>query len=341
MIRPLDPLAAPSMVLIAKEMARQCEDGLASFQANSERAEAIAVSIRQCGRLLMLGMGGSHAVGRAVEPLYRALGIDAIALPVSEQLSQPLPLAGRTVLLTSQSGESAEILRWIDEARDRPPTFGLTLEREATLARSVPSLVGAGETELAFAATRSLTITLSLHAAILQHLGMPISGFNAALRAPDAVDVRRAISTLMPVRTIITSGRRAQGICEIIALGLTELARIPGYALEGGQLRHGPMEMLGPDVGLIFMRAADDQHSLFDGAMEAVSQAGSPVVLIDASGGTAPSGLPTIRLTPSSGMEAHLRLLMAAQSIMTAFAAERVDNPGTPVRSSKVTRSEE
>jgi hypothetical protein len=40
--------------------------------------------------LLLLGMGGSHAVGRAVEPLYRALGIDAIAVPLSEQLGEPL-----------------------------------------------------------------------------------------------------------------------------------------------------------------------------------------------------------------------------------------------------------
>ena len=61
-------------------------------------ATKVAASLKRTGRLLLLGMGGSHAVSRAVEPLYRALGIDAIAMPLSEQLGQPLPLAGRTVL---------------------------------------------------------------------------------------------------------------------------------------------------------------------------------------------------------------------------------------------------
>ena len=124
-------------------------------------------------------MGGSHAVGRAVEPLYRGLGIDAVALPLSEQLGQPLPIDGRTVLVTSQSGESAEVLRWFAEAGVRADTFGLTLEGGSSLARTVPSLVGAGGTELAFAATRSLTVSFALHLAMLCALGD-----DPALRSP-------------------------------------------------------------------------------------------------------------------------------------------------------------
>ena len=92
------------LAAIDREMARQHSDAIASFQDNAVMATKIATSIRRSGRLLLLGMGGSHAVGRAVEPLYRAHGIDAIALPLSEQLGQPLPLAGRTVVVTSQSG---------------------------------------------------------------------------------------------------------------------------------------------------------------------------------------------------------------------------------------------
>ena len=106
-------------------------------------ATKIAASIRRSGRLLLLGMGGSHAVGRAVEPLYRAHGIDAIALPLSEQLGQPLPLAGRTVLVTSQSGESAEVVRWFAEAGAASDTFGLTLESASFLARTVTCLAPA------------------------------------------------------------------------------------------------------------------------------------------------------------------------------------------------------
>ena len=58
-------------------------------------AGRIAGAIRETGRVLLLGMGASHAAGRAVEPLYRALGVDALALPLSEQLYAPLPVGGR------------------------------------------------------------------------------------------------------------------------------------------------------------------------------------------------------------------------------------------------------
>jgi len=107
------------LVAIDREMARQHEDALASFESNRETAAKVAASIRKNGRLVLLGMGASHAVARAVEPLYRAHGVDAIALPLSEQLGQPLPLAGKTVIVTSQSGESAEVLRWFAEIGDR------------------------------------------------------------------------------------------------------------------------------------------------------------------------------------------------------------------------------
>ena len=55
-------------------------------------------------------------------------------------------------------------------------TFGLTLEGSSSLAKAAPSLVGAGGTELAFAATRSLTVSFALHLAILAALGQRSHG---------------------------------------------------------------------------------------------------------------------------------------------------------------------
>ena len=92
------------LVAIDREMARQHADALASLAESRPQAKALREAIGRTRRLIMLGMGGSHAVARMVEPLYRDLGIDALALPLSEQLGAPLPLEGRTVLVTSQSG---------------------------------------------------------------------------------------------------------------------------------------------------------------------------------------------------------------------------------------------
>ena len=130
------------MTTIHAEMARQMSDSRDSIAQSGDIAVDIAEAIRRTGRLILLGMGGSHAVGRALEPSYRALGIEAVALPLSEQLDSPLPLDGWTAIVTSQSGESAEVLRWFSEGHAPKDAFGLTMEGTSSLAGIVPCLVG-------------------------------------------------------------------------------------------------------------------------------------------------------------------------------------------------------
>ncbi|BCG70456.1 aminotransferase [Mesorhizobium sp. 113-1-2] len=328
------------LAAIDREMARQHADALASFEHNAAMAVKVAASIRKTGRLLLLGMGGSHAVGRAVEPLYRALGIDALALPLSEQLGQPLPLPGRTVLITSQSGESAEVVRWFAEAGSAADVFGLTLEGGSFLARTAPCLVGAGGTELAFAATRSLTVTFALHLALLAALGEDPKAALGVLDQPQDNDITQALAALEKVTSIVTSGRRLQGVAEALALGLTELSRLPSFSLEGGQLRHGPMEMLGPKIGVILFRGNDPTAELVTAMALSVVEAGAPLVIFDASGQSPVAGAVTLSFKPASGLAAIFAMLPVAQRLMIAFADSRVDNAGTPVRSTKITRSE-
>jgi fructoselysine-6-P-deglycase FrlB-like protein len=328
------------LAAIDREMARQRGDALVSFRNASGTAAEVAASLRKTGRLLLLGMGGSHAVNRAVEPLYRGLGVDAVALPLSEQLGQPLPLAGKAVLVTSQSGESAEVVRWFGEAGPVPDTFGLTLEASSYLARTVPCLVGAGGTELAFAATRSLTVTFALHLAVLAALGQDAAPALAALDAPDNADIAPALAAFRGVATVVTSGRRLQGVAEALALGLVELSRRPCFSLEGGQLRHGPMEMLGPEIGVVLFRGDDPTSTLVTAMASSVIEAGAPVVVFDSSSAVPVEGAVTLRFSPASGMAAIFAMLPVAQRFMLAFADERVENAGTPVRSTKITRSE-
>src|SRR5262249_47227941 len=102
------------LAAIEREMARQHADALASFDGAEAVAKKIAASIRSSGRLVLLGMGGSHAVNRIAECVYRRLGIAAVSLPISEQLYSPLNLSDVPTLITSQSGESIEVHRLLD-----------------------------------------------------------------------------------------------------------------------------------------------------------------------------------------------------------------------------------
>lgn len=338
MTRPLGLLA------IEAEMARQASDALASYdQASSDQAGPVAAdlarSLRQTGYLVMLGMGASHAVNRAVEPLYRGLGIDALAMPLSEQLGMGVPLKGKTVILVSQSGESAEVIRWLSTQK-AGEVFGMTLDANATLARSVPSLVAAGGAELAFAATRSLTLTFALHLAVLAKLGADPAPALAVLRQLPAPDIAPAVTALAKVRCVVTSGRRLHGVAEAAALGLCELSQSPAFALEGGQLRHGPMEIMSPDLGVVLFASDEPDAGLVMGMARSASEAGAAVVLFNASGLPPLPGVTTIALPRSAGMAAILATLPALQRFMLGYATARVADVGTPRRSSKITRTE-
>jgi hypothetical protein len=58
-------------------------------------------------------------------------------------------------------------------------------------------MIGAGGVEIAYAATRSLLVTLTMHAAILDALGVDMAAFRAVLDTP--------------VRALIRTRRRIDG----------------------------------------------------------------------------------------------------------------------------------
>lgn len=325
---------------LEREMARQHEDALASIAAAGARASTIAAAIRQRKRLILLGMGGSHAVNRMAEVEYRALGIQAVALTLSEQLYSPLDLEESAVILTSQSGESVEVVRALEPLRGHSTAFGLTLEGSSTLARALPSLIGTGGTEHAFAATRSLMVTLALHTAILAELGLDAGPALETLKAQSTVDVGAALELLRDCHTVLFSARSLRGLAEAVALTSMELARMPAYALEGGQLRHGPMEILGPDVGVVLFSAREPAAALNRSMARDAIAAQSPTVLFDASDQEGAGGDVTLRLPPAQGLAAIFSMLPPAQRLAIGLASQRVSDVGTPRRSTKITRVE-
>ena len=337
----MSPQAIPvGLVAIEKEMSRQHADALASFEGAADVAKAIATSVRACGRLTLLGMGGSHAVNRIAECAYRRLGIAAISLPISEQLYSPLDIAGTPVLVTSQSGESIEVHRLIETIRDRKHVFGLTLEPESMLGSTVPSLIGHGGTEHAYAATRSLLISLALHQRVLAELGDDPEPALRMLRTPQQPDIGDAAQALRKCESIVFSGRILRGLAEAAALGVMELGRMPSYALEGGQFRHGPLEILGSHTGVVVLRADEAAAALAETLLSDSIRAGAPTILIDASGKETRSGAIQISLTKARDIAAAIALLPPIQRLAIEIARQRVRDVGTPRRSAKITRSE-
>ena len=147
--------------LMRLEMQHQIPDSLETLKICASDAALIARSIRATGRVLMLGMGASHYANRICEPLYRALEVDAVAVPLSEAIYAPFPNQDRVTLLVSQSGASGEVSKYLELFGGRQRQYGLTLEPQSSLAKGLPSLVGHGGTERGFAANSWATFICS------------------------------------------------------------------------------------------------------------------------------------------------------------------------------------
>src|SRR5260221_487825 len=110
---------------------------------------------------------------------------------------------------------------------------------------------------MAFCATGSLLISLTLHQLVVAELGLDPAAALAVLAAAKEPDITAAAAHLKACSAVVFSGRALRGLAEAAALGAMELGRMPAYALEGGQFRHGPLEILGPKIGVVIFRAAD------------------------------------------------------------------------------------
>ena len=100
------------------------------------------------------------------------------------------------------------------------------------------------------------------------------------------------------------------------------------------------MEMLGPSIGIVLFRGNDATADLVSAMALSVVEADARLVIFDASGKPPVAGAVTLAFTPASGLAAVFAMLPVAQRLMIAFADARVENAGTPVRTTKITRSE-
>jgi fructoselysine-6-P-deglycase FrlB-like protein len=332
---------SPGHLILLDEMARQHADARCSLRAQPALASAIAERIHAAGRCLMLGMGASHWANRMALGSYRAAGIDAFAEVLSDHMRLPLPPREQVVLLTSQSGESGEVRAYLDRFAPHADHFGLTMEADSHLARSLPSLIGQGGRERAFAATRSVLVTLALHASILAALDQDTSKFEDVLKAggrePAPTAIADAVDALAKAGTVFMASRGvANAVLEAASLTYMELARVPSIALELGQLVHGPMECLSPSSALVLVRpASDDAKVVARVARQAVDVGLRPVV-IDMGQHEPIDGCVGVELPVQDGLALAAQLLPVIQRIAVEAAALKVAEMGTPLRSSKV-----
>lgn len=214
------------------------------------------------GRIVLTGMGSSF---HALHPLYLELiscGHTPLMVETSELIYYMPALFDRSTLLVavSQSGRSVEIIRLLEINRRRASIIGVTNTPASPLAEGADAvlLTRAGE-EFSVSCKTYLASLVSLAwlSALLCRKHLPNTRNELGEGAPAVRQylerwrnhVRDIVPLLAGIRDLFLAGRGAS----LAAVGtggliIKESTHFHSEGMSGAAFRHGPMEMLNPDI---------------------------------------------------------------------------------------------
>jgi glucosamine--fructose-6-phosphate aminotransferase (isomerizing) len=301
-------------------------------------------------RVVLTGMGSSYL---GLVPLHLRLvgaGLAPLTVEASELLhyQRPLLAPGTLLVLVSQSGRTAEILRLLEEVRGRGiPTIGVSNTPGSPLAReaTAPLLTRAGEE-----ATVSCKTYLAAQAA-LAWLGEVLAGGDheaargalaeavpgvAAYLKPWRSHVEWLAERLAGVRAVFYAGR-GPSLAAAASAGLItkESTNRPSEGMSSAALRHGPLEMLDDAVFLLAFAGAAPTRALNEALVADARAAGARAFL---AADDAPE--PALRLPVVPDLVRPVVELMPVEMITLALAALDGREAGRFERVTKVTATE-
>ena len=334
----------------ARAMAAQ-DDALRALAARGPR-----------GPIVLTGMGSSYDACLAAAAALGAAGILATTVETAELLHVRRPMLDRVglLVLVSQSGRSAEAVRLAEgvralDAGRRPLVLAVT-NGTATPIEAFADLVL--DTEVgpeACPSTMTFAGSLVALAAVAAILGggtaeAAIANVDAAaetaaaasadlLGQPDETGNRLA-AWLGGRPTIVALGRgTGLAAAEMTALTLMEAAGVAAAALPTAEFRHGPLEVVGPDVAVILFALEPSAEALDRAFAGELAAAGAAVILVGPAG-SAPPGVVSIAVPAPRGILAPAAALAPLQLLARQLAHARGRRPEDFAHASKVTTRE-
>jgi glucosamine--fructose-6-phosphate aminotransferase (isomerizing) len=312
---------------------------------------------RAGGGVVFTGMGASYdACYPAVNELA-VHGVLALQIDAAELLHFRTPvLSAATVLvIVSQSGRSAEVVRLLDASEDRaerPVVLSVTnglanpLAVRADLRLDTRAGTEQGPSTMTFGASLVQLAAVSCALSGRADVDPLERAKTAALEASDAVEIvledetlATRIADVARRDTLVLLARGpARAAAEMGALTLKECG-VAAESYETAAFRHGPLELAGPALGAIVVATEPETLALDLRLAADLVDAGASVVVLS-SEGDAPDGAHGVRIRSVDRLLASAVSIVPIQLLAWWLANARGRVPGAYTRASKVTTHE-
>jgi len=300
-------------------------------------------------RILLTGMGASF---HALYPLFLRLntcGFSTLAIETSELIYSMQHWLEPTTLIVvaSQSGQSAEVVRLIEENRGRAAIVAVTNAADSPLARHATALIltSAGE-EFSVSCKTYVTGLMVLHA-----VGGALCGADPGQTREELARAAIAVSSYLDgwkqhvdamikqvgrVRRMFLLGRGSSlAAAGAGALILKESVRLHAEAMSGAAFRHGPLELVDDHTFALVFAGAEVTRGLQAKLRDEIRHAGGTTAWIDEDAAPGPWNLPLT--TPDTR---PLLEILPVQMMTLALAAESGMEAGRFARIPKITTTE-
>ncbi len=300
-------------------------------------------------RVVLTGMGSSY---HAFHPLFLGLvrrGLDVQMIETSELIHHATGLisADTLIVLASQSGQSAEVLQFLEQTPPDFPLIGITNTAESPLAGRAGAVLltqAGGEYSVScktyITALAALALLEKLLAGedagpVLAELDcLPAAMDGYLSRLEDYVELARGM--LEGVEALILAGRgpslAAAGTGGLI---IKEAAHFPAEGMSCAAFRHGPLELVSPGLFVLVYEGLPVTTALNAALAADIKKAGGRAALVTTGAEENVFHLPAV---PAAGLP--ILEILPAQILSLALALMRGHTPGQFSLGSKVTSIE-
>lgn len=305
-------------------------------------------------RVLWTGMGSSCFAAYPASIYLCQHGTPSIAIETAELVHYCSGLISQGSLLVaiSQSGETAEVRRLVDEVGGRAHIVGITNDPESYLARHASAVLPLSAGEERGPATKTYTATLAV--SLLLAMGLTAGGgapgcecLSAAVDAMESLIERREemveglLAFLRGASRLVLLGRGPSVASAMAgALILKEAAKMPAEGATAAQFRHGPLEAVSADLGAIVFAMPGRTHDLNLRLAQDIARFGGKVVVVGSGGRSCGEDVHSLCLPRLDEFCAPLAEIVPLQFLSWRMAAERGLTPGLFSHMGKVTLEE-
>jgi glutamine---fructose-6-phosphate transaminase (isomerizing) len=273
---------------------------------------------------------------------------DSISLTV--YYDAPLDFSGSAVIALSQSGETPDVVAYVERARARGAlTVALTNDVGSTLAQAAECVVPlrAGP-EVAVAATKTYVNSLAALALIAGHAaGRDVAGELRAVAdlVAETIEqtepaVAQMASSFAFLGRMFVIGRGLElATAREIALKLQETCRVAADALTATDLAHGPVNAVDPLFPVWAIATVEANLPTVVEAARRAHEAGATLVATGAGAARIPDAAYTLPTPPApSPVFSPLLSVVPGQLFAWALALAKGYDPDRPTHLTKVTR---